>query len=332
MVDIAGKSWADLCESSQSSQSQVDVNSPSKDDLHKENVDDEQELYDMVFKPVKKEAAVKVAAQDDLSLTSFMNNVHMVTPIKVEEDKLSDSSITSSAVNDVLVIDEDTICSPFAKVDSSQIQNEKTLQSVRGDDGKLKDLLHAKRRLTSESDTVNDSVTSERVKKVNKISTEHTNIHNSVVTPKTILEYETDSSVLARRQKQIDFGKNTIGYEKYTEQVPKHERKRQHPKTPPKNLKYTRRAWDGLVKNWRVRLHCWDPDNRNDDDDALTSGSSSNLYSLGSMTSLDSGSQVSDSRPATPPPTVSNEKSSQQKRVKDETDPVKFKRTKIKKE
>lgn len=111
------------------------------------------------------------------------------------------------------------------------------------------------------------------------------------------LQRETDVLILARRQKQIDFGKNTIGYEKYLEQVPKyeflyfckcfifncdclsrHERKKQHPKTPPKNLKYTRRAWDGLVKNWRVRLHCWDPDYKNDDD-ALTTGSSSNLFS-----------------------------------------------------
>jgi len=33
---------------------------------------------------------------------------------------------------------------------------------------------------------------------------------------------ETDPLILARRQKQIDFGKNTIGYVKYLEQVPKY--------------------------------------------------------------------------------------------------------------
>jgi len=33
---------------------------------------------------------------------------------------------------------------------------------------------------------------------------------------------ETDALILARRQKQIDFGKNTIGYVKYLEQVPKY--------------------------------------------------------------------------------------------------------------
>ena len=34
-------------------------------------------------------------------------------------------------------------------------------------------------------------------------------------------EMETDNVVLVRREKQIEYGKETIGYKRYLEQVPK---------------------------------------------------------------------------------------------------------------
>lgn len=45
------------------------------------------------------------------------------------------------------------------------------------------------------------------------------------------------------------------------------ERTKDQPWTPTKRNKYSRRAWDGLVKIWRKKLHCWDTRDKPEDDD-----------------------------------------------------------------
>lgn len=86
----------------------------------------------------------------------------------------------------------------------------------------------------------------------------------SIDNGKKPIEYETDPAILARRQKEIDYGKNTIGYDRYIQAIPKDKRTREHPRTPPKYIKYSRRGWDGMVKLWRKQLHYWDPPQENE--------------------------------------------------------------------
>eukprot|EP00741_Cyanophora_paradoxa_P023829 tig00021623_g23017.t1 len=72
-------------------------------------------------------------------------------------------------------------------------------------------------------------------------------------------EKEEDPHRLRQRQKQIDYGKNTRGYDRYVQLVPKHRRRRGDARTPDKYMKCSKRAWDGLIRKWRRELHKWDP-------------------------------------------------------------------------
>eukprot|EP00123_Amoebidium_parasiticum_P006133 comp17173_c0_seq1/m.16035 comp17173_c0_seq1/g.16035 ORF comp17173_c0_seq1/g.16035 comp17173_c0_seq1/m.16035 type:complete len:335 (-) comp17173_c0_seq1:236-1240(-) len=77
---------------------------------------------------------------------------------------------------------------------------------------------------------------------------------------KDLQEVETDPRRLEQRQKQIDYGKNTLGYDNYVKAIPKNQRRGpEQPHTPDKHRFMSKRAWDGLIKVWRRILHKYDP-------------------------------------------------------------------------
>jgi hypothetical protein len=71
----------------------------------------------------------------------------------------------------------------------------------------------------------------------------------------------TDPHRLSQRQKQVDLGKNTLGYQNYAEKIPRQVRQRFnpiHPLTPDIKDGCSKRCFDGKIKAWRRALHFWD--------------------------------------------------------------------------
>lgn len=69
---------------------------------------------------------------------------------------------------------------------------------------------------------------------------------------------DVDPHKLAQRQKQVDFGKNTLGYQRYLELVPRKRRGKRDPQTPDIAQRVSKRAFDGQIKAWRRMLHMYD--------------------------------------------------------------------------
>ncbi|XP_039282329.1 YTH domain-containing protein 1 isoform X2 [Nilaparvata lugens] len=268
--------------------------------------------------PVSDATPKKDFLQEDISLSSHLDVFHVASPCKGKEKKAS----TEGSVVDK---DEFPELSPWSRkmknptkkshAESNDIKDVTLKQTVKSEsnvDDQNSDPA-ARRRMLDDSKARRlppDDVLMPSPSKITRQSTRNTeNSPAASRTPRTprnehrkrqrdysspsstggsSRKYETDPLVLSRRQKQIDYGKNTVGYDRYIASVPKRERDKNHPQTPPMHLQYSRRAWDGLIKIWRKRLHFWDPPSEGGGDPALLEDDES----IGDM-SLDTSSVVS---------------------------------------
>lgn len=105
---------------------------------------------------------------------------------------------------------------------------------------------------------------------------------------------ETDDHRLAQRQKQIDYGKNTIAYDKFIAARPRHMRKHGDPMTPLVHQKCSKRSFVGQVISWRKKVYSYADkiDNKNGKSDDKNKEkpsppSSSDRTSTGSDRGLD---------------------------------------------
>lgn len=87
-------------------------------------------------------------------------------------------------------------------------------------------------------------------------------IHGVARPPDRSVPTETHERRLAQRRKQIEKGKNTASYKFYAATMPREERPvgvvmERCPRTPPPELKCSKRGFDALLGRWRRALHAY---------------------------------------------------------------------------
>ncbi|XP_018326198.1 uncharacterized protein LOC108737673 [Agrilus planipennis] len=187
-----------------------------------------------------------------------------LSPIKTEEDIVDKQQSLISLGTSVIDYSEEIIPSEkHLKIENKGPDLRSRLNAIRNSNKDKVDDKILSRYVQQEEPQQNDGIITRAKKRTvsdHSDGSSFTSERSKGQQKRSKIEREHDPIVLKRRQKQIDFGKNTLGYDNYTKTVPKYKRKKEDPVTPDKTIKYSRRGWDGLIKKWRLQLHKFDPD------------------------------------------------------------------------